>query len=451
MLGRLYLRLGGEPRRERLRTAMREGREAESLALAEQGIRSRIDGGWHRLRRAEIALELGDPTYVRSQIDADRRRLSNPRWRALYARALMQDGAFAEAEAIALELVAGGDTPEGLRLVRALPASERLLDAACAAFSRSARTPYRKATQVSHLIEIAVAAGAIDRAFALIGQALAWLDGAQPLRPTFERRDISVELDRALADFHAMMEGLGEFFLISGTLLGVMRDGQLLGYDKDIDVGVFDPSLAARVREAALRSFSFSTDFSSNIEGVKVRHRNGVVIDVFVHHVQGGSMWHGGRAHAWENSVWWGPDEDRFETVDYQGRRYLAPSDWRLYLSENYGDWRKPVKEYNASLQASNRRIREPRLAQLYARQNLVKWFHRADFRMLADAMTLYESEYGADDFLREARRVMLADPTAKSRATAPDAVPATNPRPLTASEPDQEGRILIDRSAGRR
>ncbi|MFC7051556.1 hypothetical protein ACFQI3_02520 [Hansschlegelia quercus] len=275
---------------------------------------------------------------------------------------------------------------------------------------------------MSHLIEIAVAAGEIDRAFALIDQAVVWLDGAQAPRPTFERRDISTDLDRALADFHAMMAGLGEFFLISGTLLGVMRDGRLLGYDKDIDVGVFDPSVAARAREAALRSFSFSTDFSSNIEGVKVRHRNGVVIDVFTHHVEGGSMWHGGRAHIWVNSVWWRPDEPLFEPVDYQGRRYLAPSDWRLYLAENYGDWQKPKKDYNASLEAPNRRIRDPRLAQLYVRQNLIKWFHRANFRMLTDAFARYESEYGCDGFLREARRVMLADPTAGRTSVSPEA-----------------------------
>lgn len=401
---------------------MREGREAESVALADRGALSRIDGGWHRLRRAEIALEVGDQAHVRSQANADRRRLRNPHWRALYARALIQDGDLTDAESVALELVAGGDTPEGLRLMRALPPSARLLDAACAAFGRSPRTPYRKATQVSHLIEIAVAAGEIDRAFALIDQAVVWLDGAQAPRPTFERRDISTDLDRALADFHAMMAGLGEFFLISGTLLGVMRDGRLLGYDKDIDVGVFDPSVAARAREAALRSFSFSTDFSSNIEGVKVRHRNGVVIDVFTHHVEGGSMWHGGRAHIWVNSVWWRPDEPLFEPVDYQGRRYLAPSDWRLYLAENYGDWQKPKKDYNASLEAPNRRIRDPRLAQLYVRQNLIKWFHRANFRMLTDAFARYESEYGCDGFLREARRVMLADPTAGRTSVSPEA-----------------------------
>jgi hypothetical protein len=410
MLGRLYLRLGGERRRERLRAAMREGREAESLALADRGARSRLDGNWHRLRRAEIALEVGDQAYVRSQIDADRRRLRNPGWRALYARALMEDGDLAEAESVALGLVADGDTPEGLRLLRALLPSERLLDAASAAFSRSPRTPYRRATQVSHLIEIAVAAGAIDRAFSLVDHALGWLDGAPPERPSVQRRDISAELDRALADFHGMMEGVGEFFLISGTLLGIMRDGRLLGYDKDIDVGVFDPSIAARAGEAARRSFSFSTDFSRNIEGVKVRHRNGVVIDVFVHHVEGGSMWHGGRAHVWDNTVWWRSDEQRFEPVDYQGRRYLAPSDWRRYLAENYGDWTTPVKDYNASLEAPNRRIREPRLALLYARQNLIKSFHRADLRVLTGALARYESEYGSDDFLIQAQGVMLAD-----------------------------------------
>ncbi|GLK66738.1 hypothetical protein [Hansschlegelia plantiphila] len=406
-------------RREQLKSAMRQGWEKESVRLAERGVRSAIGGDWFACRLAEIRLDLGDHAYVRKLAEGEGSLLKTQDGQGLLARALIMAGEFEAAEALILQLILKVQSPEPLRLLRMLPASESLLDKACAAFQRSERTPYRKAIQASHLVEVAVAAGVPERGFELTSQSLRWLDGAKPERVTYSESDRTDELDKALLDFHQLMEGVGEFFLISGTLLGVMRENKLLSYDKDIDVGVLEPSVIGRLREAVGSSFAFSPDISTNIDGLKVKHRNGVVIDVFIHHVEGDVVWHGGPAHAWENSKWWSDDATRYGRTTYRGREFLIPSAWEVYLTENYGDWKSPQKRYNASLQAPNRRIRDATLAKLYSRQNFVKWHHRADFDMLIGVMSLYESEYGADDFLLGARRVMLGDAVAEAHPIA--------------------------------
>lgn len=413
---------GTSRRKQRLKAAMRAAAQAESLQVAERGSRS-AGGDWFACRLAEMKLDVGDVGYVKALRESDHKIFKTQDGQGVLARALIMEGKAPEAEKIILDLVLRNQSPDALRLLRLLPPEAGLLDKACAAFQRSERTSYRKAIQASHLVEVAIAVGDVERGLEITNQALRWLDGAKPERVTYSEPDRLGDLDKALADFHELMKGAGEFFLISGTLLGIKRQNSLLEFDKDIDVGVFDPGVVERLAQAVGSSFAFAPDISSNIDGFKVKHRNGVVVDVFLHHVDGETVWHGGPAHVWDNSKWWSRDDEKFETVEYKGRDYLVPSDWDKYLTENYGEWRSPVRQYNASLEAPNRRMRDVRLAQLYARQNFVKYYHRADFEMLLRAMASYEAAFGADAFLSNAKRVMLAD-------AREDAHPFASPRP---------------------
>ena len=400
---------GTSRRKQRLKSAMREAAQDRSFEIAERGSRS-AGGDWFVCRLAEMKLDIGDVGHVKALRDAGHKIFKSQDGQGVLARALIMEGRTQEAEKIILDLILRNQSPDPLRLLRLLPPEPTLLDKACAAFQRSERTSYRKAIQASHLVEVAVATGDVERGLEITNQALRWLDGAKPERVTYSEPDRLEDLDKALADFHELMKGVGEFFLISGTLLGIKRENSLLEFDKDIDVGVFDPAVVERLAQAVGSSFAFAPDISSNIDGFKVKHRNGVVVDVFLHHVEGDSVWHGGPAHVWDNSKWWSRDDEKFETVAYKGRDYLAPADWDKYLTENYGDWRSPVRQYNASLEAPNRRLRDAGLARLYSRQNFVKYYHRADFQMLLRAMAAYEAAFGADAFLLNAKRVMLAD-----------------------------------------
>ena len=47
------------------------------------------------------------------------------------------------------------------------------------------------------------------------------------------------------------------FFLISGTLLGAIREGKLLSHDKDIDLGVWDNYSITQLKEIFYNSGCF--------------------------------------------------------------------------------------------------------------------------------------------------------------------------------------------------
>ena len=81
---------------------------------------------------------------------------------------------------------------------------------------------------------------------------------------------------------------------------------------------------------------------------VKLIHENGINVDVFVHHREGDTLWHGSSIHRWENSA--------FDLADYTlaGVPVLGPSDADRYLTENYGDWRTPVTEFNCTTGTPN-------------------------------------------------------------------------------------------------
>lgn len=81
---------------------------------------------------------------------------------------------------------------------------------------------------------------------------------------------------------------------------------------------------------------------------VKLIHENGINVDVFVHHREGDVLWHGSSIHRWENSV--------FELAEHElaGVRVLGPADSDRYLTENYGDWRTPVTEFNCTTGTPN-------------------------------------------------------------------------------------------------
>lgn len=155
--------------------------------------------------------------------------------------------------------------------------------------------------------------------------------------------------ETALSDLRAALEAASiEMFLISGTLLGCIREGRLLGHDKDIDVGIWenvDPAgLAAAVR--ACGRFQFIASRSPHI--VRVRHLNGIPLDLFIHHREEDDYWHASSKIVWHNSP--------FTLVEtrFLGERFLVPADHDTYLRENYGDWHTPKPDFDSAFDTPN-------------------------------------------------------------------------------------------------
>lgn len=160
------------------------------------------------------------------------------------------------------------------------------------------------------------------------------------------------------------------WFVISGTFLGLIRENGFLAHDYDIDLGVFEDEIdIAATIEAIRASTTFvlkkydrhtSTLFQPKTPAtnpdvpyiLKLVHVTGIHIDLFIHYhdtsTDPGCDWHGSSLHRWENSA--------FDLVPYPfyEQTVLGPADADRYLTENYGDWRTPVTEFNCTTDTPN-------------------------------------------------------------------------------------------------
>lgn len=157
---------------------------------------------------------------------------------------------------------------------------------------------------------------------------------------------------RALEDLKKVLNFNSiEFFLISGTLLGCIREQKLLSHDKDIDVGVWDSYSYERLTNILGSSGYFYIVPTRTKELIMLRHVNGITIDVFIHHREPNDYWHAGVKLKWHNSPF-----ELTETKFLDGI-YLIPKNYDLYLTENYGDWKTPKTKFDSAFDTPNAEV----------------------------------------------------------------------------------------------
>ena len=160
----------------------------------------------------------------------------------------------------------------------------------------------------------------------------------------------------ALADLNEAFSRVGiRAFLISGTLLGLIRQGGIIGWDKDIDVGFFteDCTIDLEAHFMAHRKFRIGrVDLTS--DRLRIIHSNGMWIDVFPHYLENGRRWHDGTATRWWNSPF------GLKKVEFLGIDQYVPDNPERYLDENYGDWRTPNSHFDARIDAPNAEVSDP-------------------------------------------------------------------------------------------
>jgi hypothetical protein len=180
---------------------------------------------------------------------------------------------------------------------------------------------------------------------------------------------------RILQDLQVIAAETGaRLFLVSGTLLGMHRQGRLLEHDYDIDVGVFadDPALPTfvaamekfpgRLRtsttrlnaaEATLNPWlGLAPDtpllhkfFFQNNRGGQQEHFG---IDLFIHYRANHHIVHGSYRCLWINT------EHTLVTRNYGGCDFLVPADVVKYLRENYGRFEVENKRFESSVDCPN-------------------------------------------------------------------------------------------------
>jgi hypothetical protein len=180
--------------------------------------------------------------------------------------------------------------------------------------------------------------------------------------------ELAMECLRALQKMTARTKARA--FLVSGTLLGCVREGRILAHDYDIDLGVdvadeFLPDLLKALRSHPDFQLISRQDIDNKLAAVndwarahagrpwllKFRYKEAIPVDLFIHVEHGGQVFHGSKRNLWVNSSF------GLAPRSFYGLEFLAPDNPDAYLTENYGDWRTPKSKFDFSTDTPNARV----------------------------------------------------------------------------------------------
>jgi phosphorylcholine metabolism protein LicD len=164
-----------------------------------------------------------------------------------------------------------------------------------------------------------------------------------------------------------------EYHLEGGTLLGIVRDGELLPWDHDIDLSILvkdAKKLAKKAYKLFFKGYRVTRKkINRDIEGFKkgnyrifkvkkflpsilkgifpIFNKHMIVADIFVKFVsEKNTYWQAmGKVMRVDNSFYSSSD-----SVEYMGKVLNAPYNHTEYLSEKYGDWKITVKEWECGI-----------------------------------------------------------------------------------------------------
>jgi hypothetical protein len=177
--------------------------------------------------------------------------------------------------------------------------------------------------------------------------------GADDYKETFDLESAN----KALSDLSAMANAKGSpIFLVSGTLLGCIREGQLLSHDKDIDVGIVgwenQYELCMALQESGLFTVAAQYLKGQDTYYIPICHNaTGIWIDIFVYHPQG-QHWVTGVDFFFGYRQTFAFTPFALKQVEFLGVNMNIPADAALNLTENYGKWEKPDPSYITHLES---------------------------------------------------------------------------------------------------
>jgi hypothetical protein len=137
-------------------------------------------------------------------------------------------------------------------------------------------------------------------------------------------------------------------FLVDGTLLGAIREGDFIAHDRDVDLGVFAaehvPEIPALITAAGIPHLR---TYGTLERGLQYAFRaRAVKVDLFFYYADAAGYFHA----AWKDDqpIRYGYPPFSLAPLTFLGRPFLAPADPERFLRTKYGpDWRRPVKDWD--------------------------------------------------------------------------------------------------------
>jgi phosphorylcholine metabolism protein LicD len=165
-----------------------------------------------------------------------------------------------------------------------------------------------------------------------------------------------------------------KYWIDYGTLLGIIREGALLKWETDFDIGIYDYDV---VKVLSLKNefekMGYKIEYIPGRDNVQLVSNDAIMIDFSIYHlIEGKSVryfhYHKrnllGRVldvfltkmfkiyekfgcemlmNSIDNKFF-----DNLETIKYESEKWPVPSDVEKYLASRFGEtWRTPIKNYD--------------------------------------------------------------------------------------------------------
>jgi phosphorylcholine metabolism protein LicD len=173
-----------------------------------------------------------------------------------------------------------------------------------------------------------------------------------------EAEDLLVEISLLLEQHHI------QYYLEGGTLLGILRENRLLPWDGDLDLSIMsnqleniDSFLSSLKQHAYRTRCRFMEEdnlvFKKNsLRIIKIRKKrffglikSKVCLEIFVkYEIADKLYWKIGNKTVCDPKGFY----DGRRTINFLNKSFPIPMESEAYLTRKYGDWKVPVKIWNA-------------------------------------------------------------------------------------------------------
>lgn len=170
-----------------------------------------------------------------------------------------------------------------------------------------------------------------------------------------------------LCDARDILQALGiTCWLTDGTLLGAVREGGFISYDKDMDLGVdalqYKPEIVECFQQAG---FYLHGRYGIPDCGLVLAFkRNEIKVDLFFFYRSWDrtvwhAAWHCPTPGATPQMIQYVYPSFRLKYMRFLDETFLAPAEPEKYLTLKYGDWRTPVHKWDWKFDPKNHRKTE--------------------------------------------------------------------------------------------